>query len=152
MKYEIEIVSDRPDLWKDGDPVRPELGVAYKTYPGRHVYGLKDESGEYIAFCCVARTWDVPQDIMSLSSLTSVDGSIFVPYTVWSLRRGAGKAIINELLCKVREDNLGIKRVVTLSPQTEMARRFHLRNGAKEVSSNIVTVNFEYPVTPEVVV
>ena len=152
MKYEIEILSDRPDLWKDGDPVRPELGVAYKTYPGRHVYGLKDESGEYIAFCCVARTWDVPQDIMSLSSLTSVDGSIFVPYTVWSLRRGAGKAIINELLCKVREDNLGIKRVVTLSPQTEMARRFHLRNGAKEVSSNIVTVNFEYPVTPEVVV
>ena len=50
MKYEIEIVSDRPDLWKDGDPVRPELGVSYKTYPGRQVYGLKDESGEHVAF------------------------------------------------------------------------------------------------------
>ena len=146
MKYEIEIVSDRPDLWKDSDPVRPELGVSYKTYPGRTVYGLRDENGEHVAFCCVARTWGVPQDIVSLSNLTSEDGSIFVPYTVWSLRRGAGKAIINELLHQVREDDLGIKRVVTLSPQTEMARRFHLKNGAREVSSNAATVNFEYPI------
>ena len=60
MKYEIEIVSDKPNLWKDGDPVRPELGVSYKTYPGRQVYGLKDESGEHVAFCCVARTWGRP--------------------------------------------------------------------------------------------
>ena len=149
MKYEIEIVSDRPHLWKDGDPVRPELGVAYKTYPGRQVYGLKDESGKHVAFCCVARTWDVPQDIMSLSNLTSEDGSIYVPYTVWSLRRGAGKAIINELLKLTRESAQGIKRVVTLSPRTEMARKFHLRNGAKEVSSSVVTVNFEYPINTE---
>ena len=38
----------------------------------------------------------------------------------------------------------GIKRVVTLSPKTEMARRFHLRNGAREVGVNVVTANFEY--------
>ena len=31
-------------------------------------------------------------------------------------------------------------------PKTEMARNFHLRNGAKEVSSSVVTVNFEYPI------
>lgn len=147
MKYEIEIVSDRPELWKDSDPVRPELGVSYKTYPGRQVYGLKDETGTHVAFCCVARTWDVPHDIMSLSNLTSEEGSVYVPYTVWSLRRGAGKAIINELLREVRENDLGIKRVVTLSPKTEMARSFHERNGAKEVSSSVVMVNFEYPVS-----
>ena len=88
---------------------------------------------------------------MSLSSLTSEEGSVFVPYTVWSLRRGAGKAIINELLREVRENDLGIKRVVTLSPKTEMARNFHLRNGAKEVSSSVVTVNFEYPISTEVI-
>ena len=146
MKYKIEVVTDRPELWRDGDPVRPELGVSYKTYPGRQVYGLKDDSGEHVAFCCVARTWDVPVDIMSLSNLTSKDGSIYVPYTVWSLRRGAGKAIINELLRLVRENDLGIKRVVTLSPRTEMARKFHLRNGAQEVASGLVAVNFEYPI------
>lgn len=150
MKHTIEIVSDRPELWKQGDPVRPELGVSFKTYPGRQVYGLRDSDGNYVAFCCVARTWGIPQDIMSLSSLTSDEGTVYVPYTVWSLRRGAGKAIINELLRLVREDDLGIKRVVTLSPRTEMARSFHLRNGAKEISSNITTINFEYPINTEV--
>lgn len=145
MKYEIEVVTDKPELWKDGDPVRPELGVSYKTYPGRQVYGLKDSEGEYVAFCCIARTWDVPMDIMSLSSLTSEEGTVCVPYTVWSLRRGAGKAIINELLRVVKENETGIKRVVTLSPRTEMARKFHERNGAREVSSTAVIVNFEYP-------
>jgi len=148
MKYTIEIVSDRPDLWRNGDPVRPELGVSFKTYPGRQVYGLRDEDNNHVAFCCVARTWSVPQDIMTLSSLTSEEGSVYVPYTVWSLRRGAGKMIINELLRLVRESDLGINRVVTLSPPTEMARNFHVRNGAKKVSSTVATVNFEYPIEP----
>jgi len=146
MKYIIEIVNDRPELWRDGDPVRPELGVSYKTYPGRKVYGLRSEDGNYVAFCCVARTWEVPQDIMGLSRLTSEEGSVYVPYSVWSLRRGAGKIIINELLRIAREGDLGIKRVVTLSPTTEMARNFHIRNGAYEISSTTAIVNFEYPI------
>ena len=144
MSYKIEVVSDRPELWKNSDPVRPELGVAYKTYPGRKVYGLKDENEEYVAFCCVARTLGVPQDIMSLSSLTSEEGSICVPYTIWSLRRGAGRELINNLLELVRKNESGIKRVVTLSPRTDMARNFHLKNGAEEISTHIVSANFEY--------
>jgi hypothetical protein len=144
MKYSLEVVSDKPDLWKDGDPVRPMLGVTYKTYPGREVFGLRDESGEYVSFCCVARTWDVPVDIISLSRLTSEDGSVCVPYTVWSLRKGAGRSIIKELLKMLSSSELGIKRVVTLSPKTEMARKFHLKNGAREISVNVVTANFEY--------
>jgi len=146
MKYYIESVADKPELWKDGDPVRPELNVIYKTKPGRYVYGLKDENGEYVSFCCVARTKGIPQDIMSLSNLTSVEGTIYVPYTVWSLRKGAGKAIINALLGLAREENSGIERVVTLSPRTEMARNFHLRNGAIELAVNVVSMNFEYKV------
>ena len=146
MKYKLELVTSKTELWKSTDPVRPELGVSYKTYPGRNVYGLKDESDDYVAFCCVARTWDVPQDIMTLSSLTSEEGTVCVPYTVWSLRKGAGSAIINELLRLIRESDDGIKRVVTLSPVTEMARKFHLKNGAKQVCRNIATVNFEYTI------
>lgn len=151
MKYSLELVTARPELWKSTDPVRPELGVSYKTYPGRNVYGLKDENDDYAAFCCVARTWAVPQDITTLSNLTSEDGTVCVPYTVWSFRKGAGSAIINELLRLVCEGETGIKRVVTLSPKTEMARNFHLKNGAKEISSNLVTVNFEYPVELEAI-
>lgn len=146
MNYSLEVVTSKPELWKDGDPVRPNLGVSYKTYPGREVYGLRDENGEYVAFCCVARTLGVPSDIMSLSSLTSEDGSVCVPYTVWSLRKGAGKTIINSLLESVKSSGENITRVVTLSPRTEMARNFHLRNGAKEIAVHIVTANFEYPV------
>jgi len=144
MKYVLENVSSQPDLWKDGDPVRPELGVSYKTYPGRKVFGLKDDLGDYVAFCCVARTSQVPSDIMSLSSFTVADGHIAVPYTVWSLKRGSGKVIINAILDYVRSSVDAISRVVTLSPNNEMARSFHLRNGAKEISTYVVTANFEY--------
>lgn len=147
MKYTLELVNDKPRLWKDDDPVRPELGVAYKTYPGRSVYGLKSPDGDYDAFCCVAQTWGIPQDVVTLSNLTSKDGKFFIPYTVWSRKKGAGKEIIRKLLQLVKENDLGVERVVTMSPKTEMARRFHLKNGAREVGSGVVTVNFEYPLT-----
>ncbi len=144
MGYEIVDVTSESELWKYGDPVRPELGVSYKSSPGRKVFGLRDPAGKYVAFCCVARTFDVPYDIMSLSSLTDENGTFYIPYTVWSLKKGSGKAIINALLDHVRNSNENVQRVVTLSPKTEMARKFHLRNGAKEIASHIVTVNFEY--------
>ena len=142
----LENVTLLPELWQEGDPVRPELNVRFKSAEGRTVYGLKTFEGEYVAFCCVARTTDVPKDIMELSDFTSLTGDVLVPYTVWSLRRGAGKTIIKLLLEKVTKQNLA-RRVVTLSPTTDMARSFHLRNGATEISRNIVTANFEYPVS-----
>lgn len=149
MNYILEDVTWKPELWESGDPVRPDLGVSFKTYPGRRVFGLKDEDETYVAFCCVARTSGVPYDIMSLSSLTLEDGSIYVPYTVWSLRRGSGKAIINALLSYVETSEDKITRVVTLSPRTEMARKFHLRNGAEEIAVHVVTANFEYKLNDE---
>jgi hypothetical protein len=33
---------------------------------------------------------------------------------------------------------------VTLSPKTDMARKFHLKNGAKIFRENEETVNYEY--------
>ena len=146
MNYTLENVTCQPELWRSGDPVRPELGVSFKSAPGRTVYGLKAEDGSYVAFCCVARTSRVPADIMELSGFTSLAGDILVPYTVWSLQKGAGRAIIKQLLNTVCQSSLA-QRVVTLSPLTEMARKFHLRNGATEVSRNIATANFEYPVS-----
>tara|TARA_B100000579_G_C22509281_1_gene700714 strand:+ start:71 stop:526 length:456 start_codon:yes stop_codon:yes gene_type:complete len=145
VKYSLEIVTNKPELWRDSDPVRPELGVSFKTYPGREVFGLKNKYGEYVAFCCVAKTLGVPSDIMSLSTYTAEDGVICVPYTVWSLKRGSGKAIINSILHFVKSWDKNITRVVTLSPLTEMARSFHIRNGAREISTNMVSANFEYP-------
>ena len=86
---------------------------------------------------------------MSLSKLTFEEVHIAVPYTVWSLKRGSGKAIISAILDHIRESGEIISRVVTLSPNTDMARRFHLRNGAREIATHIVTANFEYEIFNE---
>ena len=142
----LEIVTKRPELWKDSDPVRPELGVSYKTYSGREVYGLRNPAGGYDAFCCVARTFSVPQDIMSLSNLTSLDGSVWVPYTVWSNRPGAGREIIKKILEYSQTVSPRVDRIVTLSPNNDMARKFHLRNGATEIATFASTANFEYTI------
>jgi hypothetical protein len=37
-----------------------------------------------------------------------------------------------------------VKAIVTLSPQTELAKRFHLKNGAKVHRQNPTSVNYEY--------
>ena len=141
--YILEDVTSRQDLWHRGDPVRPELNADFKTKKGRYVFGLLNDNGSYDAFVCCALTVDVPIDIMGLSRLTNVLGRVAVPYTVWSHQRGAGKTIIKKLINFVRENDLA-DRVVTLSPKTEMARRFHLKNSALVFRDNVATVNFEY--------
>ena len=139
----IENVGDNINLWKDSDPVRPELSVDFKTKPGRYVYGLKNDKKEYIAFVCFSKSVGVPSDITTLSAMTNVAGRIAVPYTVWSNHRGAGRVIIKKLIDLVKNDDVA-DRVVTLSPKTEMAKAFHLRNSATIYRENVMTVNFEY--------
>ena len=68
--------------------------------------------------------------------------NIAIAYTVWSRKRGAGKEIINKVLEHAKQ--IGIQRVVTLSPLTPMATHFHIRNGAKQININEETQNFEY--------
>ena len=42
-----------------------------------------------------------------------------------------------------------LHRLVTLSPLTDMARNFHLKNGAKELQVNETSQNFEYDIELE---
>ena len=144
-KYRLENVTSQPDLWSGRDPVRPELGVKFKTAPGRGVFGLVNREGSYKAFLCFARTTDVPRTVSELKTLTSESGEIIIPYTVWSNEKGAGREIVNEVI-KLIGISKTASRVVTLSPLTEMARKFHIRNNASEFRINESTVNFEYEV------
>lgn len=148
-EYTLKDVTNQPHLWGTADPVRPNLGVNFKTAKGRHVFGLLADDGIYSAFVCFALTSAVPDDVMSLSRLTLETGRIAVPYTVWSHRRGAGKTIINKLKKYVTDHELA-DRVITLSPPTEMARKFHCRNGAVVLRVNSGSVNFEYPLEERV--
>ena len=70
-------------------------------------------------------------------------GKIAIAYTVWSTKKGGGKLIVKEVFKMIKKSN-HLNRLVTLSPLTEMARNFHLRNGAIEVQVNEETQNFEY--------
>ena len=64
---------------------------------------------------------------------------------MWSKERGAGRLIVNQLIAHARKQDQ-ITRVVTLSPLTDMARRFHIKNGAAELQVNSTTQNFEYEI------
>ena len=72
-------------------------------------------------------------------------GRIAIAYTVWSNKKGGGKLIVKEVYKMIKKSN-HLNRLVTLSPLTDMARKFHLRNGAVELQVNETTQNFEYKV------
>ena len=79
-------------------------------------------------------------------SLLSIEcGPIAVAYTIWSMEKGRGR----DLILAVRDmisDSFRFERLVTLSPKTDMAMKFHLSNGATLVHENETTNNFEYKI------
>jgi hypothetical protein len=132
------------------DPVRPELDLDFRLSPGRTVYALT-EDGEYKAAICIAYCNDVPTtvkelDKLSQATINGTHGSIAVAYTVWSKKPRAGRKIIMDLIEIIKKDDT-IRRVVTLSPKTAMAKKFHLNNGAFVLQLNTETDNYEYPIT-----
>ena len=141
------------------DPVRPELDLEFRTSYGRKIYGIKDNSGEVAAIMCFAFTDKVPisveeMDILSRDAAMQAvhragqQGSIAIAYTVWAKQKGGGKHIVNEVYKMIKKSS-HLNRLVTLSPLTKMAERFHLKNGAKLLQINETTQNFEYDIELE---
>ena len=137
------------------DPVRPELNNEFRTSYGRKIFGVKYQN-EIHAVMCFAFTNEIPKTVSQLDSLSKDAflqstnrgqqvGNIAVAYTVWSKKKGGGKLIVKEVYKMIKKSN-HLNRLVTLSPLTEMARKFHLRNGAVELQVNDETQNFEYKV------
>ena len=137
------------------DPVRPELTNLFRTSYGRKIFGVKYKE-EIYAVMCFAFTNKIPKTVKQLD-LFSKDaflqsalrdqkiGKIAIAYTVWSKKKGGGKLIVKEVFKMIKKSN-HLNRLVTLSPLTDMARSFHLRNGAKEIQVNETTQNFEYKI------
>jgi len=67
-------------------------------------------------------------------------------YTIWSYAPGAGVELLRETVAQIIAQFPTIERFVTLSPKTEMARRFHHKNGATTFRENEDTINYEYKV------
>lgn len=124
-----------------GDPVRPHIPFEDRVGNGRTVTVL-EEDGKILAIVCTALTKKVPITEEELFEYADPMGSILVAYTVWSYTKGAGREIINRLRSSASEEHCG--RLVTLSPKTEMAENFHIKNGAICISRNEKSNNFEY--------
>ena len=107
---------------------------------------------------CFGFTNDIPKTVEELDLMTKDAhlqstlrdrkvGRIAIAYTVWSKKKGGGKLIVKEVFKKIKKSN-HLNRLITLSPLTEMARRFHLHNGAVELQVNektqILNIKFNF--------
>ena len=130
----------------EDDPVRPELDNNFRTSRGRKIFGLK-YNDEIEGVVCIAFTNELPATVkeLDLMSVNEDKSQIAIAYTLWSLKKGAGKKIMKELLKYMKEQN-NIDSIMTLSPLTPMATHYHIRNGAKLTKINPTTQNFEYKV------
>jgi hypothetical protein len=137
------------------DPVRPELDLIFRRSYGRKIFGVKYKK-EIYAIMCFGFTDNIPKTVKELDLMTKDAylksaqrdqniGKIAIAYTIWSKKRGGGKLIVKEVFKMIKKSN-HLNRLVTLSPLTEMARNFHLNNGAVELQVNKETQNFEYKI------
>ena len=135
------------DLFKD-DPVRPNLNPKFRLTENRVNFLLTQDFTKPCAIVCVAFTKDIPKtekqlEMYSINKLSvNYDKAIF--YTIWSYSKGSGKDILFNTVFWLKKNKPEIKRYITMSPKTKMARNFHLKNGAYELKSNRETINFEY--------
>ena len=124
------------------DPVRPHIPASWRTKSGRRIWVLEDDDDKTIrAIICVAFMDEVP---ITEEDMEQTGMGVAVFYTVWSYSKGAGRDIIIESGKRVKNMYPRVNRMVTLSPLTEMAEKFHLRNGAKFVRKGQKCQNFEY--------
>ena len=137
------------------DPIRPELNNDFRTSFGRKIYGVKYKN-EICAIMCFGFTNEIPKSVEELDLMTKDAhlqsirrdqkvGKIAIAYTVWSKKKGGGKLIVKEVFKQIKKSN-HLNRLVTLSPLTDMARNFHIRNVAIELKVNKETKNFEYKI------
>ena len=130
------------------DPVRPHIPFENRVGAGKDVFVLSNKD-KICAVICVAYCNEVPTDERDLELFAQQaiqdgqHGSVAVFYTVWSYDKGAGREIVLKTK-KLLEKETSCTRFVTLSPLTEMARTFHLRNGAKFIAKHLDCQNFEY--------
>ena len=129
-------------LLKD-DPVRPEIPAEQRVNSNSRIFVLKNEANEPLAVTCVKFLADIPESVTDLADAV-VNTNTDVFYTIWSYAAGAGRELIEQAQAQIKQEQPEVKTFVTLSPKTEMARRFHHKNGATTYRENAETVNYLY--------
>ena len=150
----MELIDAVTDFSIEKDIVRPEYDVEFRISEDREVFAWGRSLVPYqvySALCCVAYCNEIPINMEQLTEYSinhsPYRGDIAVAYTVWNCSdtKGSGRSLILALQ-KHFSSHAKVNRLVTLSPLTEMAKRFHLSNGATLLSTNPESYNFEYEI------
>ena len=142
MLHLIKDLSDKFVKYLLEDPVRPHIPSSDRIGSNKDIFVLPEHDNVQ-AITCVSYVNEVPKDEKELF-VTNSDPVVAIFYTIWSYKPGAGRQLILDSVDYIRKENPKICRFVTLSPKTEIAKRFHLKNGAIVLRENIDTVNYEY--------
>jgi hypothetical protein len=140
LSFIRELTDPLLEYLKD-DPVRPEIPREFRVSGKRFVSALIDEKPQ--AMVCVSLHDFVPATVEDLAQ-DPVEPTTAIFYTIWSYVPGAAAELLFQTVDQIRELYPTVERFVTLSPKTEMAHRFHTRNGASVFRENADTVNYEY--------
>lgn len=146
MLHIIKTLSDPLLHLLNDDPVRPEIPLEFRISENSEIIVSKDELDTPTAVVCVQYRNSVPRSKQELVEYahTKDSDSVAVFYTIWSYRAGAGRMLINSARKHIETTRPTVRQLVTLSPKTEMARTFHLRNGASVLNDNADSVNYWY--------
>jgi len=123
------------------DPVRPEIPKEFRIGKNKFVSALVEDIPK--AIVCVSLHDFIPAEVADLAQETE-NPTTAIFYTIWSYAPGAGRELLLETVAQIQKEYPSVERFVTLSPKTEMAKRFHLKNGAGVFRENLDTVNYEY--------
>lgn len=138
-------ITAHTDRWipvLEADPVRPHISHWERVAANRECFVVHDGIFVKSVLCC-AYVGNVPaSEEMMLREWHSFGVACF--YSVWSFKKGYGRSVLNQALTYIRWNRPRVFRAVTLSPKTELARSFHLSNGARVLQENDDSVNFEY--------
>lgn len=142
MIYTIHDLNDPFAACLKDDPVRPHIPHEQRFGANRQVLALTEDN-TVSAVVCARFCKGIPSSEQELLENTE-DPDTAVFYTIWSYKPGAGQRLLQEGLKKLQAEKPNVTRFVTLSPLTDMARRFHIKNGASVFRINTDTVNYEY--------
>lgn len=124
------------------DPVRPHIPLEQRINDAAEILILR-AGEEILAATCMQWLKDIPASEQDLIDIDK-DHNVAVFYTIWSYAPGAGASLIKQASTWLLDEFPEIKAIVTLSPQTKMAERFHLKNGATVHQTNETSVNYKY--------
>ena len=140
LRIITDITDPLLDFLKD-DPVRPDISREFRVTQHRFVAALVEDQPR--AMVCVSLKQDVPASVSELAGdCESPTTAVF--YTIWSYASGAASQLLFDTVAAIQAQFPTVTRFVTLSPKTDMAHRFHTKNGALVLRENADTINYEY--------